>query len=239
MNPPFPEDDMEFSKYFDHTLLRPDATREDIRSLIDEALQYDFAAVCVNGCHVRTVEEALAGSGIRTAAVVGFPLGAMSAAAKAKEARIAIEDGADEIDMVMNIGAAKDGDWNAVGDEIRALVRTCAGANHLVLLKVILETCLLNDEEIVRACRIAKEAGADFVKTSTGFSFEGATVHAVRLMRQTVGEGMGVKASGGIRNLADAKAMLEAGASRLGCSASAAIMEEYQLEENNTGEMKP
>lgn len=246
-----------FARYFDHTLLRADASEEEIRTLLAEAGEYGFAAICVNGCHVPLAAEYLAGTTVRVATVVGFPLGACAADAKSAEARIAIAQGADEIDMVMNIGAAKEGRWDAVEQEIATLAQICrqateatnapagsegasatdapagTGSRRPVLLKVILETCLLTDREIMQACRAARRAGADFVKTSTGFSSGGATVHAVRLMKKTVGTAMQVKASGGIRTLADARAMIAAGADRLGCSASVRIMEEHRAAGSN------
>lgn len=236
-----------FNKYFDHTLLKPDATAAQIRRVLEEAAEYDFASVCVNGCHVRAAVDYLLDTDVKVACVVGFPLGAQAPDAKAGETRLAIADGATEIDMVINIGAAKDGRWDAVRDEIRLLADICHGTAP-ALLKVILETCLLTDEEVTLACRAACDAGADFVKTSTGFSTSGATVHHVQLMKQAIldwerdsgygqttsGSGqiearphMQIKASGGIRTLSDAQAMIEAGADRLGCSASVAIMEEY------------
>ena len=216
-----------FQKYFDHTLLKADAAEEQIRALLAEAAEYDFASVCVNSCYVKTASEYLADSDVKVAAVAGFPLGAMSSEAKAAEAAFAIADGANEIDMVMNIGAAKDGRWDDVRHEIRLLAEVCHTAEKPALLKVILETCLLTEDEIVTACRAAEEAGADFVKTSTGFSTGGATAEHVRLMRKTVGPSVQVKASGGIRTLKDARAMIDAGADRLGCSASVSIMKEY------------
>ena len=176
-----------FQKYFDHTLLKADASEEQIRALLAEAAEYDFASVCVNSCYVKTASEYLADSDVKVAAVAGFPLGAMSSEAKAAEAAFAVADGADEIDMVMNIGAAKDGRWDDVRHEIRLLAEVCHTAEKPALLKVILETCLLTEDEIVTACRAAEEAGADFVKTSTGFSTGGATAEHVRLMRKTVG----------------------------------------------------
>ena len=219
-----------FNKYFDHTLLKPDATESRIMHLLAEAAEYEFAAVCVNGCFVSAAAEFLQETDVKVATVVGFPLGAMAMDAKAGEARTAIADGADEIDMVVNIGAVKDGRWDYVRHEITLLAKICHEATAKdgtpVLLKVILETCLLTDDEIILACKAAKRAGADFVKTSTGFSTGGATVHHVRLMKETVGDGLQVKASGGIRTLADARAMIDAGADRLGCSASVSIMEE-------------
>ena len=226
-----------FNKYFDHTLLKADATEAQIRRVLEEARQYDFASVCVNGCYVRTAAEFLKDTDVKVACVVGFPLGAQAPNAKAGETLVALSDGAAEIDMVLNVGAVKDGRWDQVTDEIRLLAGLCHGADKGpgALLKVILETCLLTDEEIVRACRAAAEAGADFVKTSTGFSTGGATVHHVALMKETVDRlsasglpRMQIKASGGIRTLADARAMIDAGADRLGCSASVAIMQEQE-----------
>ena len=218
------------NKYFDHTLLKPDATEAQIMKLLSEAAAYEFASVCVNGSFVSAAAEYLQETDVKVACVVGFPLGAQTADAKAAEARIAIADGADEIDMVINIGAAKDGRWDYIRYEIHLLAQLCHEAKAKdggpVLLKVILETCLLTDDEIVLACQMAKRAEADFVKTSTGFSTGGATTHHVELMRQTVGDDLQIKASGGIRTLADAQAMIDAGADRLGCSASVQIMEE-------------
>lgn len=219
-----------FNKYFDHTLLKADATEVQIMKVLSEAAAYDFAAVCVNGSFVGAAAEYLQETDVKVASVVGFPLGAQSADAKAGETRIAIADGADEIDMVINIGSVKDGRWDYVRYEIHLLAQICHEAKAKdggpVLLKVILETCLLTDDEIILACQMAKKAGADFVKTSTGFSSGGATAEHVRLMKDTVGDTLQVKASGGIRTLADARAMIEAGADRLGCSASVSIMEE-------------
>ena len=202
---------MKLTSIIDHTLLAADATSAQIARLCQEAREYSFASVCVNSCRVAQARTLLEGCPVKVCTVVGFPLGAMSTRAKADETRSAVEDGADEIDMVINVGYIKDGDWDGVLDDIMAV------------LKVILETCLLTDDEIVRACRTAVRAGADFVKTSTGFSKGGATVHAVSLMRSTVGADVGVKASGGIRDAESARAMVEAGASRLGCSAGVAI----------------
>lgn len=225
--------DRPLNRYIDHTLLRPEATEDDIRKLVAEAIEYDFAAVCVNGCYVGLATETIAesyteGAGElpKVAAVVGFPLGAASTSSKIEEARIAIEEGASEIDMVINIGAVKGRRWDYVRNEIYGLAQICHRSGEApAILKVILETCLLTDEEIAEVCRITAKAGADYVKTSTGFSDGGATVHHVSLMKESAG-GLKVKASGGIRTLADAKAMIDAGADRLGCSASVAIMEE-------------
>ena len=219
-----------FSKYFDHTLLKPDATPQDILKVVSEAVALGTAAVCVNGCHVRSVRRFInaAGSDVKVAAVAGFPLGAMSTNAKAYEVQLALEDGADEIDLVMNVGNAKAGSWAYVEDEVYTIAEMCHESG--AVLKLIIETCLLTDDEIIRACESARNAGADFVKTSTGFSSGGATVHAVSLMKKTVGDDLKVKASGGIRTLDDARAMIGAGADRLGCSATAAILAELEQE---------
>lgn len=204
----------------DHTLLKPDAVATDIDRLCEEALEYRFAAVCVNSRWVARVASQLAGSSVRPCAVVGFPLGASLGSATAFEARMAIDAGAGEIDMVLSLGDALAGDWDKVREGIAAVYAAC-GATPL---KVILETCLLNDAQKRRACEICAEVGVAFVKTSTGFSSGGSTVSDVALMRSVVGPEMGVKASGGIRDRETAIAMLEAGASRLGCSAGVAIV---------------
>ena len=209
------------ASYIDHTMLAPQATVSQIRKLCEEAVKYHFASVCVNSCHVALCAELLKGTGVNVCTVVGFPLGAMSTKAKAFEAECAVADGAVEIDMVINVGALKDENWTFVEDDIRAVKKACGGK----LLKVILETCLLTDDEIVSACQLSEAAGADYVKTSTGFSKGGATAEAVALMRKTVGDRLGVKASGGIRDRESALKMIEAGASRLGCSAGVKIME--------------
>ena len=215
-----------FSKYFDHTLLKPEATPQDVLNVLSEAVSLDTAAVCVNGCHVRSARRFIDASGadVKIAAVAGFPLGAMSTNAKAYEVQLALEDGADEIDLVMNIGQAKAGNWAYVEDEVYTIAEMCHESG--AILKLIIETCLLTDEEIVQACESARTAGADFIKTSTGFSSGGATAHAVSLMKKTVGDDLKVKASGGIRTLTDARAMIDAGADRLGCSATADILKE-------------
>ncbi|MNM75225.1 Deoxyribose-phosphate aldolase 1 [compost metagenome] len=207
----------------DHTLLKADATKDSILKLVEEAKTYQFASVCVNPVWVKTVSEVLKSdpnSKVKTCTVIGFPLGASAPEVKAFETAQAILDGADEIDMVINIGALKDGDDDLVVRDMVGVVETASGK---ALVKVIIESCLLTNDEIVRACRLAVSAGADFVKTSTGFSTGGATVEAVALMAKTVGPGIGVKASGGVRSLADAEAMIEAGATRLGTSAGVAI----------------
>lgn len=206
------------AEYVDYTLLKPTATREDVLRLCEEAKAYRTCSVCVNSCFVKTVREALRGTGIKTCCVVGFPLGAMSSLAKAEETRIAIEDGAEEIDMVQNIGHAKAGEWSLVEQDIAAVTEAARGR---ALVKVILETCLLTQEEIVASCQAAARAGADFVKTSTGFSTGGARAEDIALMRKTVGPKMGVKASGGIRTRQAAEEMIQAGASRIGASSAA------------------
>lgn len=204
----------------DHTLLKADAGRAAIIQLAEEARQYGFASVCVNPAWVKTAAEVLKDSPVKVCTVIGFPLGASAPEVKVFEASHAIAEGAGEVDMVINIGALKDGDDGLVLRDIAGVVQAAAGK---ALVKVIIETCLLTDEEIVRACKLSVEAGADFVKTSTGFSTGGATVEAVELMRKTVGPNVGVKASGGVRTLADAEAMIKAGATRLGTSAGVAI----------------
>lgn len=203
------------NKLIDHTLLKPDASERDILRLCDEAKQYGFKSVCTNPCRVGIAAKALAGSGVLPCCVIGFPLGASTTKVKAFEAASAVEDGAKEIDMVINIGAAIDGDWELVERDIRAVVNA-VGGNAAV--KVIIETCLLTDEQKISACECAMSAGADFVKTSTGFSKAGATTEDVALMRRVVGNSMGVKASGGVRTAEDARRLIEAGASRLGTS---------------------
>jgi len=212
----------EMSKRIDHTLLKPEAPRSSFDSLCSEALLYGFKAVCVNSARVADVARKVRGSEVAVCAVVGFPLGAMHRAAKAYEAEKAIEDGATELDMVMNIGALKDGALKIVEADIRAVRQTAADP---VILKVIIETCLLTDAEKIQASEIAKQVGADFVKTSTGFSSGGATAEDVALMRRIVGPEMGVKASGGIKDWSTAEAMIKAGADRLGTSAGVAIVE--------------
>ena len=207
--------------YLDHTLLKADATPQDILSVVAEARAYQTASVCVNTGYASLVSRELKGSGVKTCVVVGFPLGAMSSGAKALEAALAVRDGAEEVDMVLNIGLAKAGDWSAVKADIEAVVL----ASKPAIVKVILETCLLTNDEKVQACLAAKAAGAAFVKTSTGFSTGGATVEDIALMRKTVGPDMGVKASGGVRTREQAEAMIAAGATRIGCSSTKKIME--------------
>lgn len=204
----------------DHTLLKQNASEEQIKKLCQEAREYHFCSVCVNPSYVPLCYEELRGSSVKVCTVIGFPLGATTTKTKIFEANEAIENGANEVDMVVNVGKIKSGDWLYVKRDIADLVTAVHGR---AVVKVIIETCLLTDEEKIRVCQIAKEAGADFVKTSTGFSTGGATVNDVALMRKTVGPDMGVKASGGVRGPEDAKAMIEAGASRLGTSAGVAI----------------
>lgn len=222
-------EDKSLAKLMDHTLLKPEATSDMIIQLCAEARKYHFASVCVNPTNVKLCADLLRGSDVKVCTVIGFPLGATSTEVKVFETRNALDNGATEIDMVINIGALKAGDSEKVAKDIRGVVETAHKAGALV--KVILETALLSDEEKVIGCLLAKEAGADFVKTSTGFSSGGATVHDVTLMRQTVGPILGVKASGGIRTLGDAEAMVAAGATRLGVSASVKIIEEGKSEQ--------
>ena len=205
---------MSYNKLIDHTLLKQDATPEQIVKLCEEAKEFDFMSVCVNPAYVPLAAECLAGTGVKVCTVIGFPLGMNLTRTKVEEAELCIAQGADEIDMVINIGMLKAGHDDYVREEIK-LLKEVAGK---LTLKVIIETCLLTDEEKVRACQLAKEAGADFVKTSTGFSTGGATAHDVKLMRDTVGPEMGVKASGGVRTHEDLIAMVEAGANRIGTS---------------------
>lgn len=205
----------------DHTLLKPDSTKEKIIDLCKEAIQYRFATVCVNPVWIPVAVEQLKDTDVGITTVIGFPLGATSSFVKVAETRDAIAAGATEVDMVINVGALKSGDDTAVYEDIKQVVRA---ANGEVIVKVIIETSLLTDDEKVRACEIAKKAGADFVKTSTGFSGGGATIDDITLMRKVVGPNLGVKASGGVRDSETAEAMIEAGATRIGASASVAIV---------------
>lgn len=209
-------------KLFDHTILKADATKEQVAKICEEALKYDFASVCVNQYYTAFVADKLKGSNVKVCTVVGFPLGMMSTKAKCFETQAAIEDGATEIDMVINVGALKDKEYDVVYEDIKQVKEAC---KDKAILKVIIETCLLTNEEKVKACELSKKANADFVKTSTGFSTGGATVEDVKLMREVVGPDMGVKASGGIRDKQTALAMVEAGASRLGTSATVEIIQ--------------
>lgn len=216
---------MEINKIIDHTILKPDATKEEVQRVCAEAKQYRFASVCVNSCYTRLVHEALTGTEVKTCTVVGFPLGATSV--KPLEASRAVWDGADEIDMVINLGALKQKEYQAVRLDIESVVE----ASEHALVKVIIETCLLTDDEKKRACELAVLAGADFVKTSTGFSTGGAATADIALMRKTVGADIGVKASGGIRTLEDVLKMTEAGANRIGTSSGVQIIAQTQKTE--------
>lgn len=213
---------MKIQQYIDHTLLKPDATEEAVKKICAEARQYEFASVCVNAYYTSLVRKELEGTNVKTCVVVGFPLGATTKEVKAFETKQVIENGAQEVDMVINVGALKAKNYDVVREDIKAVVDAAKGK---ALVKVIIETCLLTDEEKVKVCQIAKEVGADFVKTSTGFSTGGATAHDVKLMRDTVGTEMGVKASGAVRTREDADAVIAAGASRIGASSSISIVE--------------
>ncbi len=213
---------MKLNKTIDHTILNADATKEAVIKVIDEAKKYEFASVCLEPCWVSLAAERLKDSPVKVCTVIGFPLGANTKTVKAFEAKEAVENGADEVDMVLNIGALKSGDDALVLEDMKAVREAAKDA----VVKVILETCLLTDDEKKKACALAKEAGLDFVKTSTGFSTAGATVEDVKLMREAVGDTMGVKASGGIRDTKTAEAMIAAGASRIGASKSIAIIGE-------------
>lgn len=213
---------MKLNKYIDHTLLKPQSTEEEVKKLCDEAKEYDFASVCVNGCFAKFVKEQLKESDVKTCCVIGFPLGAMSTASKVEETKQVIADGAEEVDMVINVGYVKAKDWEYTKNDIQSVVNATKGK---ALLKVIIETCLLTNDEKVKVCQISKEVGAEFVKTSTGFSTGGATVEDVKLMRETVGPNIGVKASGGVRSLEDTNKMIEAGATRIGTSSGIKIVQ--------------
>lgn len=211
---------MDLNKMIDHTILKADAKREDVVRYCKEAREYDFMSVCVNSCHVKTVKKELEGSDVKVCCVVGFPLGAMATEAKAFETKYCVENGADEIDMVINIGGLKDKDYDLVRRDIEEVVKAANGK----VVKVIIETCLLDEEEKKKACEIAKEAKAHFVKTSTGFSTGGAKVEDIRLMKSVVGDELKVKASGGVRTKEDAMNMIDAGASRIGASSGINIV---------------
>ncbi len=215
---------MSMNQYIDHTLLKAQATRSEIERLCQEAKKYQFISVCVNPYWVAYANELLHDTSVKVCTVIGFPLGANTSSVKAFEAKEAVKSGADEVDMVINVGLVKDGLWDQVQVDIKAVVDAAKPA----LVKVIIETCLLEHDEIVNSCQAAQQAGADFVKTSTGFSTGGATVDDVALMRQTVGPDMGVKASGGIHTFEEAQALIEAGASRLGASKGVAIVQAEQ-----------
>ncbi len=211
---------MKLSKYIDHTILKPNTKKEQVIKVCDEAKEYDFMSVCVNSYYTKLVSDQLAGSDVKVCTVVGFPLGACTKETKAFETKQAVANGADEIDMVINVGALRDGDYELVLEDIKAVVEASGDA----LVKVIIETCLLTDEEKVKACELSVEAGADFVKTSTGFAGGGATPEDVALMKKTVGDKALVKASGGVRDYDGAMAVIEAGASRIGASSGVAIV---------------
>ena len=212
---------MNLAKYIDHTVLKPATTKEEVIKVCSEAKEYGFFSVCINPYYVKLVKEELENSDVKVCSVIGFPLGASVSEIKAAEASKAIEDGADEIDMVINVGALKNKDYDYVLADIKAVVDAC---KDKALLKVIIETCLLTDEEMVKACELSVEAGADFVKTSTGFSTGGATAEDIKLMRDTVGPNIGVKASGAVRDNETAMLMINSGASRIGASSSIAIV---------------
>lgn len=214
-----------FNKYFEHTLLKPDTMKKEVVNLFLEALKYDFHAVCVDGCYLPDAWKYLEGSGIMISTVTGFPLGTMDTHSKYGETYEAINDGAEEVDAMMNIGAIKEGRYDYINSEVTVLSKLCHERN--VVFKIILETCLLTDDEIIKMCQISQKAGVDFIRTSTGFGSEGATVHAVNLIKDTVGDSVKIKASGGIRTLDHAIELINAGADRLGTSASVYIMEEY------------
>ncbi|OZI10204.1 deoxyribose-phosphate aldolase [Bacillaceae bacterium SAS-127] len=213
------------AKMIDHTLLKADATKEEVSKLCEEAKTYEFASVCINPTWVSYASEQLKGTPVKVCTVIGFPLGAMTPEVKAFETRNAIENGAEEVDMVINIGALKDGDDEAVLRDIQAVTSAAKGK---ALTKVIIETCLLTDEEKQKACELAVKAGTDYVKTSTGFSTGGATVADITLMRKTVGSDIGVKASGGVRSKEDAENMIKAGATRIGASSGVKIVQGLQ-----------
>ena len=222
--------DRTVARLIDHTILKPEATRDEVGQVCAEAVKFEFASVCVNAFWARFVAAELRDSPVKVCAVAGFPLGATSTAAKVAETLAALRDGAEEIDMVINIGALRGGERDIVKSDIQAVVAASHG--HGAIVKAIIETALLDDTQKALACRLAQDAGADFVKTSTGFSKAGATVADVTLMRRTVGKSMGVKASGGIRTLADLKAMVAAGATRIGASSGVKIVEETAMDES-------
>ena len=215
---------MKLNKYIDHTLLKPEATKIQIETLCKEAIKYDFASVCVNPTHVAYCAKLLKNSDVKVCTVIGFPLGSNTTETKVFETKNAIENGADEIDMVINIGALKDKNYNFVKEDIESVVK----AANSKLVKVILETCLLTEEEVKEACKLSQEAKADYVKTSTGFSKSGASVEMVKIMYDTVHDTMKVKASGGVRTYDDAIKMIEAGASRIGTSNGVGIVTGYE-----------
>jgi deoxyribose-phosphate aldolase len=227
---------LSLARYIDHTLLKPEATPAQIAQLCAEARDHAFAAVCINPVNVAQAAPLLQGTAVAVCTVVGFPLGASLPEVKAYEAQQALSQGATEIDMVINIGALKAGQFDQVQQDIRAVVQTCKARPVPALVKVIIEACLLTDDEKVRACQIAQAAGADFVKTSTGFSSNGATVADIALMRRTVGPAMGVKAAGGVRTRADAETMIAAGATRIGTSSGVKLIQGLDLPGETSGQ---
>ena len=214
---------MEISKYIDHTILKPDATSEEVKKVCSEAKEYNFASVCINPFYAKLVSSELRGTEVKTCVVIGFPLGANTKEVKAFEASNAVANGAQEVDMVINIASLKDKKYDVVEDDIKSVVDSVKGK---ALVKVIIECCLLTKEEIVMACKLSLKAGTDFVKTSTGFSTSGAKVEDVKLMRDTVGKNIGVKAAGGIRDFKTTMGMINAGANRIGASAGIVIVKE-------------
>ena len=222
-------DKQQLAKMIDHTILKPEADKASIEKICKEALEYNFASVCINPTNVELAAKLLKGSEVKVCTVIGFPLGANTMEVKAFETKDAIAKGADEVDMVINIGRLKDKDYEYVEKDIKAVVDA---ADKKAVTKVIIETCLLTEEEKVKACELAKKAGADFVKTSTGFSTGGATPEDIKLMRETVGPDMGVKASGGVRSIEDAEAVIKNGATRIGASASISICEGTESNSN-------
>lgn len=212
---------MNYNKMIDHTVLKADTPKETVKRIFDEAIEYGFASVCINPCHVKYAADYLKDSDVKVCTVIGFPLGATTSATKAFETSEAVNSGADEIDMVMNIGALKDKDYDYVCDDIKAVVDAANGKT----VKVILETCLLTKEEIIKACKLCQKAGADFVKTSTGFSTRGATIEDVEIMKATVGDTMKVKAAGGVRTYDDMVKIVAAGADRIGTSAGCSLVQ--------------
>ena len=218
------------SQFIDHTLLKPTATPEEIKILCEEAKQHNFFAVCVNGCYVSMAKDQLGDTAVKVAAVVGFPLGASTAEAKMEEARICVKEGADEIDMVLNIGYLKSKNYKEVGSEIEAIKKAIGNKT----LKVILEICYLTDEEIKIGCKLSQKAGADYVKTSTGFGTSGATDQAVKIMIDEIGQYLKIKASGGIKDLATAQKYIEMGVSRIGTSSGVAIINSFNKDQNES-----
>lgn len=217
---------MKLSQMIDHTILKANATEEEVKTLCEEAIEHQFATVCINPCYIPQVVHLLQGTNVGITTVIGFPLGSTTSMTKASEAKEAVLFGATEVDMVINVGALKDEKYDYIIYEIGSVVKAAKEVCKNAIVKVIIETCLLTKDEIVKACQLAVEAGADYVKTSTGFSTGGATVEDITLMRQTVGPNIGVKASGGVRTYEDAKAMIDAGATRIGASASVKIINE-------------